>query len=424
MTNAADVIARITADKADIPALRIESPALAINRRLLLASALLSPFAAGTGMLARAQTANGGLGSSILRHEKSFRTADEIWIYALSPDARSIATVGFQLRKVHVIDITSEHPTEIEIPDLRLMTIVAWTQDGTKLAIANISSVVIVSIEQGRVIQQIDNIRGVGIGFGDAALFSRDGTKLYLQNGNSQSKYQVIEIDLASGTIRPFSEVPGADAPVLSIKRGRLQHLRKGDVFSTAIGYSDGTKDKSGGLTFDYQCFVLPLTPKQTARAPIHFIADTVHGIDGSGVMRQFFEKSLYSEPADLTVVFRESGTKLQNVPIDVSKDKAFETYDAAGRRISTFGGYGALEGNYINGFDVHPAKPWAVTTASRVTLPDGRAVGMVTIWDLATGTPLQRLETATQIGNPVVSQDGTLLMANADDGINIFRFV
>jgi hypothetical protein len=136
------------------------------------------------------------------------------------------------------------------------------------------------------------------------------------------------------------------------------------------------------------------------------------------------FRKVAYSEPADLTVVFRQSGTKLQNVPIDVSKDKAFETYDAAGRRVSTFGGYGAIEGNYINGFDVHPTQPWAVTTASQVTLPDGRAAGMVTIWDLPTGRPLQRLETATQIGNPMISVDGELLMANAGNGINIFRVV
>jgi WD40 repeat protein len=422
MTSAVDVITQIAVNNVDPPTLPVESPAFAMNRRLLLASALLSPFAGGIGMLARAQTTNGTAGRSILRHEKSIRLIDGPWLYSLSPDARSIAMIGYQSGKIYVVDIASGQATEIAVPDIRVKNLITWSNDSKRLAIATLNTLVIASVEQGKTIQRMEHPPRVG--FGETVLFSREDAKLYFQNSNVQSKDLILEVDLATETIKPLLAIPNPDAPVHFVKRGQFQHLRTGDLFSTAIGYSDGTKDKSGGLTFDYQCFVLPLTPNQTARVPIHFIADTVHGIDDSGVMRQFFEKSLYSEPADLTVVFRESGTKLQNVPIDVSKDKAFETYDASGRRLSTFGGYGVLEGNNISDFDVHPTQPWAVTTAAQVILSDGRTVGMVTVWDLASGTPLQRLETATQIGNPVVSRDGELLMANANDGINIFRFI
>jgi WD40 repeat protein len=393
-----------------------------MNRRVLLASALLSPFAGEIGMLARAQTVNGTAGRSILRHEKSIRLIDGPWLYALSPDARSIALIGYQSGKIYIVDITSGRATEIAVPDIRVKNLISWSNDSKMLAIATLGTLVIASVEKREAIQQIGHPPRTG--FGETALFSPDNTKLYFQNGNHQSRDLILELDLASETIKPFMAAPNQDAPVLSLKRGQFQHLQKGDVFSTAIGYSDGTKDKSGGLTFDYQCFVLPLTPTQTTRAPIHFIADTVHGIDGSGVMRQFFEKSLYSEPTDLTVVFRESGTKLQNVPIDVSRDKAFETYDASGGRVSTFGGYGVMEGNNISDFDVHPTQPWAVTTAAQSILSDGRTVGMVTVWDLKTGEPLQRLETALQIRKPMISRDGKSLSAVANDGLNIFNIL
>jgi hypothetical protein len=244
-----------------------------------------------------------------------------------------------------------------------------------------------------------------------------------VQNGNLQSEHLLLEVDLSDGAISSFTSTPNPRAGIISIQPGQFQQSKNGDLFSTAVGFSDGTKGKWGNLTFDRYCYVLPLTQEQSPVAPIHLIMDIDRGIDGSGIMRQIFKKSLFSDPAKLTVVFRESGAKLPDVPIDVTEDKAFETYDVQARRVSTFGGYGSPEENYISDFDVHPTEPWVVTTATTVNQPDGRTVGMITIWNIFTGEPLQRLETAIQIRSPIISSDGKRVTAFANDGLNVFRF-
>lgn len=373
-------------------------------------------------MSLNAQSRNVPSNNVILRHDRTTTLNEPAWRYALSPDAKSIAVIGLRSGKIYVVDISSGRQIEVNTPDLRAKTLLCWSRDGTHLAAANTGTLIIASVEQAITLQQIDNSQ-LG-GFGRAALYSNDGSTLYVQNSNITSKALVLAVDLSSSNIEQFIETPVHDARAVLTLPGRFQSLGNGDFFSCAIGRWDGRLGPAGRRDFDFKSFVIPLSRGIRGPTPADLIVDFAHGIDGSGVVRALDFKCLYSEAVEATVVFRPSGTKLTTVPVDITKDKAFETYDADGRRASTFGGYGVLEGNSISDFDLHPTRPWAVTTAPRVRGANGREVGMITVWDIRTGDTLQRLEAPVDIADPTISRDGSLLAVNAENGIRILRFV
>jgi WD40 repeat protein len=355
----------------------------------------------------------------LLRADKSIRLNEQAWLYALSPDAASVAFIGLPSGKVYVVDISSGEQREITAPELLVKTLLCWSRDGKHLAVANGSTLVVASVDRMAAVQQVEHSIA---GFGRIGMFSGDNSKFYTQNEDIGSTRLLFEVDLASGAMDVFMESPVRDARAITQLPGHFQLLRNGDFFSCAIGRWDGRLAPVGYRVFDFKCFVLPLNGAAGPR-PGDIIVDLAHGIDGSGVVRMLDFSCLYSQAMGLTIVFRPQGGILPTYPVDLSKDKSFEVYDAEGRRVASFGGYGAMEGNSISDFDIHPKEAWAVTTATNVATAYGRAAGMITIWDVRTGAPLQRLPVDVGVYDPVISRDGSMLTVSSTRGIEIFKF-
>jgi hypothetical protein len=392
-----------------------------ISRRYIVASAAGLPFFGGLARSTRAEILDKG-SRDVLKYQQTLSVPETVWRYALSFDAKSIAMVGSNTANVYVINLSTEAVVEIAAPDIRPKNLIVWSRDSQKLATSDGFTLIIASVEEARTIQQVNRIVSFG-GFGEAAVFSRDGSKIYVQSTKTGWGYLLVSVDMASGEISPFMPTPVPDAQAVMINGGLFQCFDDGDVFDCIVGRWDGRKGKYGNREFDFWAYVIPLDQSK-GPTPISFNFDFVRGIDGSGIMRQFVDKCLFSKPTGLTVAFRPSGTPLANVPVDVSKDKAFEAYDRNAHRVSTFGGYGVLEQNNINDFDLHPTRPLAITTAIHVSLDNGREAGMLTVWNLNDGQPLQRITTSVGVGKPRISMDGRLLSTTGARGIDIYRFV
>jgi hypothetical protein len=379
---------------------------------------MLSVALAGRISSGGAQNLGGSSRRTLPRYDTTIKTNEVPWQYSLSWDAKSIATVGYNSGNVYLIDILTHAQTMLDTPQLPAKNFLCWSRDCKRLATGNIGTMIVVEIDQARTIRQIASPGN------RAAAFSNDNSKVYVQNSDVRSSDTLIyEVDLNTGSARTLVEIPIKNAGAYLTLPGRFQSIGSADFFSCAIGRWNGRLGPRGRREFDFKSYVISLNGATQGPKTADLVVDFVRGIDGSGIVRALEFWCLYSRPLDSTIVFRPSGTKLTTVPVDVTKDKSFEVYDIDGHRMSTFGGYGSLEGNFIYGFDVHPTQPWAVTTTTRFTKADGRTVGLVTVWDLSTGEPLQRIETGMDVTDPIISSDGSLMTASSADGIEIFRF-
>jgi hypothetical protein len=118
----------------------------AFDRRCVILSGLMSTLAGGIGRFARAEPSDKAMNRNLLRHEKTIPLQDTAWRYALSPDARSIALLGYPSGKVFIVEIATGRATEVEIPDIRIKNLICWSRDGKRLAIAAGGVLIVASV--------------------------------------------------------------------------------------------------------------------------------------------------------------------------------------------------------------------------------------------------------------------------------------
>lgn len=366
-------------------------------------------------------------GSNIVQHKITINTTESIWTYSLSPDGKYIAFVSYPSAKVVTIDLATGLMTEFESINIRNINSIFWSQQGKKFAISNNSTICVVDFNNEKA--NID-IFGVLKHFIKPPLsFYRDTDDILLASLDEKSNVIVDKISNIDRNPVPALHLPNIfDGKRTFIKGSSFQNAINQTLFNYFVSDLDSINNnivvsKQNGKTVpDVYAVSNFVGSGDLAFNPLQLEVDIISGIDKSGVMRQSPSKMAHSMPTGLWIVFRESGTIISGSDHDFKKDKSFEVYRPDGVRVSAFGGYGTVEGNQINGFDVHPSQPWVVTSASLVSSTSGYRAGMLTIWDVNTGVAIQRIATPKGLRNPIFSNSGTLITAACDDGFAIFN--
>ena len=351
-----------------------------------------------------------------------------------SPDGRFFAFVGMPRGGVNIVEVATGAVRHVEIPESEQFTGIrslAWSPDGSQLAAVNGRVLIIASARTLGILRRLD--AEPKFYMAGPMAFAEDGKSIFALcvSGNG-TLIARIDIDTLN-TIAVIPEVRVGDATAHAVT-GRFQR-QGGDLgFGTVVGFSIGKKElrsqdakhePTGIILNDIQnrCYFLSLNPEVSER---HFIdlPDTGEaGVDGSGVHR-YRDNCLLSPMHDLAVVFSGGTEKLPWMKIDASRDKSFEVYDTRSRlRVGGFGGFGSPETSWITDYDIHPVEPWVFTIARRAKGSFGRTVGLVTVWDIRTGSELHRVEVSEGPIGVRLSPDGRRLLVNVSGGhLFVFR--
>jgi len=398
-----------------------------IHRRALLCAPAAYAFNGGCAMSFPA-IENKPTGTKLdLQYEKTLKINESVWGYALSPDGAYIAILTYPSARVLVKNIESDQDIEIYCPDIKVKSNISWGSDSESLLISSDSIFFVTSIRDKGARGTIFNMNGYRSA--PACTLSDDRNYIIFQNLNQESKDVVLKLDLKRQNIVDRLSLSNMNE-FSSVMPGNIQFHGSELIFNTF--YKDlSTIERDVKKVIAQKGRLIPATYATSIslldgskpNISVEIQIDVVNGFDLSGILRQFPSKCLRSGSNGYLVIFRESGTIIHNYNVNFSKDKAFEVYSPRGERVSAFGGYGAIEGNHINDFDLHPVEPWAVTTAARLADTQLARAGALTVWDINTGLPLQRLLTPEGIRDPRIALDGSFLTALDRRGISIYRF-
>jgi len=226
----------------------------------------------------------------------------------------------------------------------------------------------------------------------------------------------IVRLNLRTLEFTPeIAEARVGDVTALAAA-GRFQrtgdNLYFGAVVSPPIGARGSgvnpTQTHSLWANAKFQCHFFSVLPKPGDLYQFDLPNTSERGVDNSGIDRMPPVSCLISPQSGLAVVFSGWAGIIRSMTIDESKDKSFLVYDAgSGLRVAGFGGYGTPETNWITHYDVHPGRSWAITIARKAQGSSGQMVGLITIWDLRTGSALQRVEIPDGPLEVKLSQDG-----------------
>ncbi|MFG1250524.1 WD40 repeat domain-containing protein [Xanthobacter flavus] len=366
------------------------------------------------------------IGPDVVRHQKTLNTKESVWDYAQSSDGNYIAFISYPSAKIATIELATGRIAEIDSINLKNINSIFWHERVQRFAVSNNTSICIINIKDKYI--NVDRFDVENAHIGSPVSFYGDKDDILFRNFDIRSKYLVMKVSINDHkSISILSTPDQFDKNRIFIKNASFQNTERGVIFNYFVSDLDsinpdiGKAIQEGKTVPDVYAVSSFADGGNFALHPLRLDLDISHGIDGSGVIRQYPSKMAQSRSTGLWVIFRESGTVVKNIEHDFTKDKSFEVYRPDGMRVAAFGGYGTVEGNQINGFDLHPTQPWAVTSASLVSPPSGPRAGMLTIWDIGTGMPIQRISAPKGLKNPIFSKAGTLITAACDDGFAIF---
>ena len=350
--------------------------------------------------------------SDVLRFDKRIRVMQGIWRYALSDDGRYVAYAEAPTMKIFVVDIEAGTTTEMQAPQLNAKSAIAWHPDGEHFAVLAARQCLIISAKEGRCVREIANPEPAR--FGEAALFSRDGSKLFVERSAGNQDTVVIELDLATLQAGGFS-MPDKGAEVQHARAGSGCFRRcQDDRYSTVTAYSTGAKSPLGLNIF--HDFGLCLNLSEGSSKPTTFRLDPdAADDDSSGHNFDFKSQFLYSQPTDSYVFYRPP----YNMAIDTATYVPLHTFKADGTQLLSFADFDVLRQRCRKGIEVHPRHPWVITT---ISVPEPDPSGEIIIWDFRTGEIVQRLTSGLAASRPIISADGRTMVVT-DPHVAVFRF-
>jgi WD40 repeat protein len=350
-----------------------------------------------------------------------------------SPDGRYFAFVGMPTGGVNVVEVATGEVRHVEIPEseqFRGIRSLAWSRDGSQLAAVNARVLMIGSTNTLQILRRLDaepNYYMAG-----PIAFANDGNSIFVECVPNKGTL-IAHVDLTTLKTTPVvQELRIGDVTAHTIT-GRFQRFGDNLGFGTIVGFPIGKKElrshdlkhePTGVILSDvrYRCYFFSLVPEVSERLFIDLPDTTEVGVDGSGVHR-YPDDCVLSPIHGLAVVFSGGYEKLPWIQIDESKDKTFEVYDIRSKqRTAEFGGFGSPETSWITSYDIHPTRPWVFTIARKAKGSFGPTVGLVTVWDLQTGSALQRVEVPEGPLEVRLSPDAQQLLVNISGG-HLFVF-
>ncbi|MFG1394832.1 WD40 repeat domain-containing protein [Xanthobacter agilis] len=334
-------------------------------------------------------------------------------ICSLSPDGRMIALVFDSHKEIYVINLESGDAYNTGIVGRGVNSTLSWSMGGDALCYASGQHVSIYDIKELNIINEFYIKNNIRIKY--SSQISADLKNIYFSPLISSADYIFGSMSLREDKIDIIAYKNPKDIESCG---GCFYFSGDFTGFSTISWRTSRAEGRHEKIL--YANFV-DFSKEGVRRFDLELKVDMVNGVNNSGIMRQIPDNCMHSIPHNLYVVFFGSGVILDSRKVDYSLDSSIFVYDDEKKLISKFGGYGAIEGNHINGFYVHPQKPVVVTTASASTNQGLFSGGLVTLWDLRTGEALQRLDVARNVWLPMFSKSGLVLTTITGNTLNVY---
>lgn len=355
-----------------------------------------------------------------------------VGIFKWSPDSRRIAYVKFQSGEVGIVDVETAAVVAISNFKMNAIATLAWSPDGGSLAVSSSQELKIVRLSDFQVTHDVSVQAGLSgrVRFGKEAAFSRDGTRLLLENANNHEHIILYSYDLVRNVVEPHIRSPfGTKNTMPRANTGKFQEHNGHLYFSVAIARVDeAIKQEEVIDRVDYGRALIPTTCfafdlGDGRRVPIvrsvDFPPPGQEKADGS----KDITDCRYSAATDYFVVRRRYPLKLdgEQPPFPKSQGNFFEAVALDGSRSDVFPrGESPERRAFFMAYGLHPVQPWAVTIAN-----SDRQPGLLTVWDYMTGEALTRIQTANAHAFFEISPNGerAAFSVMSGEGLRTYRF-
>jgi WD40 repeat protein len=286
---------------------------------------------------------------------------------------------------------------------------IAWSPDARLLAINNAGELSILrtdTFEVTHAINVIPTLPNGGHTRFDLSAFSTSSDSLLLQNpnqGGQTSDIILYRFDLATGNVEPLLMKPLPGKVREQTSSGRFQR-HNGDLLysSNYIRYGEGGHkpliigNTDYGITLKpATCFVFNFGVGAHMQS-VRSMDFPPPGQEAADVSKDIWDIR-FSPATDRFVVARHVPYFIDGMPAARygTPESFFESYDlATGAASPAFGKKPAPEEGMFcrDDFEIHPSKPWLVTSSSPT------AGTILTIWDFVTGQALSRVKPTSDL--------------------------